>query len=69
MADKNYYGKCGSCKHCELGDSFSPLFSSLVKFRCKKSSFGSYVYADDSPCNLYEPDRSRTNDMIARYDR
>ena len=39
-----------------------------MKFACEKIS-GAFVYADEDPCGRYEPDRSRTNDMIAKYDR
>lgn len=67
MSDKSYYGKCGSCKYCVLGDSYKSLFRH--KFKCDRSWSGSYVYADDDSCNRYEPDRDRTNDMIAKYDR
>lgn len=68
MADKNYYGKCGSCKFCDLGDT-SYGWDSIAKFRCTKSWSSTYVFADKDPCNLYEPDRTRTNDMIERYER
>lgn len=39
-----------------------------MKFACEKVS-GAFVYADEDPCGRYEPDRSRTNDVIAKYDR
>ena len=67
MSDKSYYGKCGSCKYCELGYNYE-TFSGSMKFACEKVS-GAFVYADEDPCGRYEPDRSRTNDMIAKYDR
>ena len=65
MAKKNYYGCCGSCKYLELGDSTKTL-SGYRKFQCRR---GHSYYADDKACNLYEPDRTRTNDMIEKYDR
>ena len=31
MSTKNYYGLCGSCRYCELGDSYTCL---LYTSRC-----------------------------------
>ncbi len=66
MSDKNYYGKCGSCKYCVLGHSYE-TFSGSTKFECEKGGY--FVYADEDPCSRYEPDRDRTNDIISKYDR
>jgi len=65
MAKKNYYGYCGSCMYCELGDSYTSGY--VTKFKCSRNNY--YVTATEKPCNRYEPDRSRTNDFIEKYDR
>lgn len=64
MAKKNYYGLCGSCKYCELGDNYRWAYSN--SFMCSRNK--RRVKADEKPCNRYEPDRSRTNETIAKYD-
>ena len=65
MAKKNYYGCCGSCKFCELGDNYTSLYT--TKFLCSKNAYR--VKADEKPCNHYEPDNMRTNDIIEKYDK
>lgn len=61
---RNYYGFCGSCIYCELGTANRSSFSK-TSFRCSKNGYA--VNADERPCSKYEPDRTRTNDIIARY--
>lgn len=61
---KDYYGKCGSCKFCELGTAHTAAYS--TSFRCTRNSYS--VKADEPSCNRYEPALGRTNDTIARYD-
>ena len=65
LSGKNYYGFCGSCKYCDLGDSYTSSYS--TSFKCSRNGYS--VKADEMPCNRYEPDRNRTNDMIEKYDR
>ena len=65
MAKKNYYGYCGSCKFCELGTGYTVAYS--TSFKCSKNRYS--VKADEKPCNKYEPDRNRTNDIIEKYDK
>lgn len=65
MSAKSYYGLCGSCRYCELGDSYTSCY--VTHFKCSRNGYS--VTATEKPCNKYEPDRGRTNDMIARYDR
>ena len=65
MASKDYYGKCGSCKYCELGTAYTFCYS--TKFTCSRNSYD--VKADEKPCSRYEPAPGRTNDMIEQYDR
>lgn len=65
MAKTNYYGRCGSCEYCELGTAYTCCYSTT--FTC--SRFNRQVKATEAPCGRYEPDRSRTNDMIGKYDR
>lgn len=62
---KNYYGFCGSCVYCELGTAETHAYS--TSFKCSRNGYR--VKADEKTCNKYEPDRSRTNDAIAAYDR
>lgn len=62
---KSYYGKCGSCRYCELGTAYTFAYSTSFKCSCN----GYSVKADEEVCNYYEPDRYRTNDTIAAYDR
>ncbi len=62
---KSYYGLCGSCKFCELGDGYTYLYK--TKFKCSKTGYT--VAADEKPCNKFEPDLVRTNEIIAHYDK
>ena len=64
---KNYYGKCGMCKHLKLETAYTFCYSTT--FKCAKDSFGSSIKADDKPCSKYEPDNSRTNEYIAKFDK
>ena len=65
MARKDYSGRCGSCKYCELRDGYTFAYS--TSFMCSRNNYR--VKADEKPCNRYEADGSRTNDMIERYDK
>ena len=65
MAKKDYYGRCGSCKYCELGTAYT--FCLRTTFTC--SRYNQSVEADEKPCSRYEPAPGRTNDMIEQYDR
>ena len=62
---KNYSGRCGSCKYCDLGDNYTFAYS--TNFKCTRNNYR--VKADEKPCNRYEVDRTRTNDLIAMYDK
>ena len=62
---KDYYGKCGMCKHCELGTAYTFAYS--TSFTCTRNNYS--VKADEKPCSHYEPAAGRTNDTVARYDR
>ncbi len=62
---KSYYGFCGSCRHCVLGDSYTSGY--VTHFKCSRNGYR--VTATEQPCNHYEPDRSRINEIIAQYDR
>lgn len=65
MMTKDYYGKCGSCRYCELGTAST--FACSTSFKCSRNGYS--VKADEKPCNRYEPALGRTNADIARYDR
>lgn len=65
MAAKSYYGKCGSCKYCELGTAYTFAYS--TSFQCSRNHYS--VKADERACNHFEPDIGRTNDIIAMYDK
>lgn len=65
MSGKNYYGHCGSCKYCNLEDGHTFAYS--TEFKCTRNGYR--VKADEKPCNRYEADLSRSNEMIERYDR
>lgn len=62
---KDYYGKCGSCKHCELGTAYTSAYSR--SFQCSRNGYS--VKADEKPCSKYEPALGRCNSDIAHYDR
>lgn len=64
MSRIDYYGKCGSCKYCELGTGYA--FISKKSFECSHNGYR--VEADERPCEHYEPAAGRTNDMIEKYD-
>ena len=65
MSAKNYYGLCGSCRYCELGDSYTSCY--VTHFKCSRNGYS--VTATEKPCDRYEPDPNRTNDTIELYDR
>lgn len=62
---KDYSGKCGSCKYCELGTAYT--FSYSTSFTCSRNNYS--VKADEKTCNKYEPAPGRTNEMIKKYDK
>ena len=62
---KEYYGKCGSCKYCELGTAYTFLYS--TSFTCSRDK--SSVKADKEACNKFEPAPGRTNEIIEKYDK
>lgn len=64
---KNYSGKCGSCKHCDLSTAYTFCYS--TSFICQHSVAKYRVKADEKPCNCYERDWSRSDDYIAKYDK
>jgi len=65
MSTVDYYGKCGSCKYCQLGTGYA--FISKKAFMCSYKEYR--VEADERPCSHYEPAEGRTNEIIAEYDR
>lgn len=62
---KDYYGKCGFCRHCDLTSGNTWCFS--TSFKCTRNGYT--VKADEKPCNKFEMDGSRSNSMIASYDK
>lgn len=62
---KDYYGKCGSCRYCELGSAYTFAYS--TSFKCSRNNYS--VKADEERCSNYEPAPGRTNSDIAVYDR
>lgn len=65
MNMKDYYGKCGSCKFCELGTAYTSCYS--TSFTCSKNNYS--VKADEKACNKFEFAPGRTNDIIEKYDK
>ena len=65
MARKNYSGCCGFCRYCDLSSGYTFAYS--TSFKCTRNNYS--VKADEKPCNRYDKDPSRTNDMIEKYDR
>ena len=64
---KSYYGCCGFCKHCRLETAYTWCYS--TSFTCDLSSYKHTVKADEKPCSKFDPDKSRTNEIIAKYDK
>lgn len=64
---KNYFGKCGSCKYCDLKSG--ETFAYSTSFVCTRSVAKYRVKADEKPCNKYEADYSRSDSYIASYDK
>lgn len=62
---KDYYGKCGSCIHCDLSSGYTFCYS--TSFNCTRNGYS--VKADEKPCNKYEPAYGRSNETISRYDK
>ncbi|GEM_PF-874320 len=65
MASKDYYGKCGSCKFCELGSGEKGWSYGTMTFKCDKSDYRKK--ADEEACSRYEPAMGRTNETIEKY--
>lgn len=65
MVMKDYFGCCGSCVHCNLGDSYTFCYSTT--FKCTRNGYS--VKASEKACNKYEPGKNRTNEMIAKFDK
>lgn len=65
MARKDYIGCCGSCVDCDLGDSYTALYTTT--FRCTR--WNRFVKADEKACGKFEPAKNRSNDMIEKYDK
>lgn len=62
---KDYYGKCGMCKYCELSTAYTFAYS--TSFTCTYHNRS--VKADEKSCGRYEPAYGRTNETVARYDK
>lgn len=62
---KDYAGKCGSCKHCDLTTGYTFCYS--TSFTCTR--YNHSVKADEKPCSKFEPARDRTNKLIEKYDK
>ena len=62
---KDYFGKCGSCKHCDLNSGYTFAYS--TSFICTRSVAKYRVKADEKPCSKYEADHSRSNSYITSY--
>lgn len=65
MAVKDYYGKCGTCRYCELGTANTSWYSTT--FQCSRNGYS--VKADEPACDRFEPAKNRTNELIEKYDR
>ncbi len=65
MVVKDYCGKCGTCRYCELGTANTDWFSTT--FQCSRNGYS--VKADEKVCNKFEPALGRTNEDVARYDK
>ena len=65
MVVKDYYGKCGTCRYCELGTAYTFCYS--TSFQCTRNGYS--VKADEKACNKFEPALGRTNEDVARYDK
>ena len=62
---KDYYGKCGSCRYCEIGTAYTSLYS--TSFTCSRNNYS--VKAAEQACSKFEPAPGRTNDMIEKYNK
>ncbi len=62
---KDYYGKCGTCKHCDLGSGYTSCYS--TSFKC--TWHNRYVKADEKSCGKFEVAQGRSNADVAKYDR
>lgn len=62
---KDYYGKCGSCIHCDLSSGYTFLYS--TDFKCLKTGYR--VKADEKICSRFEIAKGRSNKIIAEYDK
>lgn len=62
---KDYYGKCGTCKYCDLSAWIKSNYT--TSFKCTYHNY--YVKADEKVCNKYEIVPGRSNDTVAKYDK
>ncbi len=65
MAIKDYYGKCGSCIHCDLSSGYTFCYSTTFKCTWHNRS----VKGDENSCSKFEPAQGRSNQTIAIYDK
>ena len=65
MNTKDYYGKCGSCRFCDLGSAYTFCYS--TSFTCTR--YNQSVRADEKRCDRFEPALGGSNETIAIYDK
>ena len=65
MRNKDYCGKCGSCKYCDLSTGYTSCYTTT--FKCTRANYS--VKADEERCSKYEIAQGRTNELIAIYDK
>lgn len=62
---KSYYGNCGFCKYCKLESGHT--FWGSTTFDCVRRK--QKVKATDKMCERFEPDNTKSNEIIAKYDK
>ncbi len=65
MTYKDYMGKCGSCRYCDLSSGYTSCYS--TSFKCTRNNYS--VKADEKACSRFEIAPGRSNDIIAKYDK
>lgn len=65
MAEKDYFGKCGTCKYCDLSSAHTFCYS--TSFKCTRNGYS--VKVDEKVCNKFEPAPGRSNEIVKLYDK
>lgn len=65
MTYKDYFGKCGTCRYCDLSSAYTFCYSTT--FKC--TYYNRSVRADENKCSRFEIALGRSNETVKLYDK